>query len=920
MYVFDGTMGTQTAKIVNPHPADSTGFGAAVASVGPNVLVGSPDDNTAGIGAGAAFLFGPTGLLLESFAQPDGGGGNFGASVAGTQNTALIGAPGAFLATRDAGAAYLFDADPASPTFGRALAAEQESTPTTGDNFGAAVGFDIGAVIVGAAGALGSGITGADAVDVYQQGATISLSSGVTYATLAPNDSVILGATYLDANTSANLKATINWGDGSAPTVVDLPAGSYGFAAPHDYGVDPASGYYAISVTLSDSFGESAFAQTTITMSNPAPEFAAPGLVLSPSSIVEGGTVTLSGTIKSPGGSDTNVVSINWGDGSAPTPISLAPGMDDFSTSHTYGANPSGVSSQIYTINASVTDQTTQKAGFDTASATVNKVAPQFTAADLDLSSANVDEGDTVTLNGTFLDPDSASTYTVAIDWGDGSAPTPLSEQIGQVAASPTIPGLYSYSTTHQYLHNPPGQPTGGSYDIHVSVSDSVNTTSAETLIVVNRVPPDVQITSVVDMASGTITASAEVTDHDPTATDSVSWSLSEDGISIGAFLGSIYTFPIPNPLGMLVATATATDSDGAVGSDSAQLVVIYQTDASVVINSSGTTVSQGGVPVSTTNSAGAGQVTALVTGSNDVIDASSDASPVELVSSGFDNTLIGGSGDDLLVASTGANSLVGGGGDDTLVSNGGDDTLVGGSGNADFKINPGHDPLVIGAAGSNTLDFSISTVPITINLGLEGGQEQFVDPENDEVTLVGHFNEYISSPNGDNVTANDGNDLIYALTGNTTITGGAGKDSIVGGSGNDIIYALTGNTTITGGSGNESITGGSGNDIIYALTGNTTITGGSGNESITGGSGNDIIYALTGNTTITGGSGHESITGGSGNDIIYALTGNTTITGGSGHETIVGGSGNDIIYALTGNTTITGGSGNESITGRFRQ
>ena len=566
VYVFDGTTGTQTAEIVNPHPADSTGFGAAVASVGPNVLVGSPDDNTAGIGAGAAFLFGPTGLLLESFAQPDGGGGNFGASVAGTQNTALIGAPGAFLATRDAGAAYLFDADPASPTFGRPLAAVQESTPTTGDNFGAAVGFDTGAIIVGAAGALGSGITGADTVDLYQQGATISLSSGVTYATLAPNDSVILGGTYLDANTSANLTATIDWGDGSAPTVVDLPAGSYGFAAPHDYGVDPASGYYAISVTLSDSFGESAFAQTTITTSNPAPEFAAPGLVLSPSSIVEGGTVTLSGTIKSPGGSDTNVVSINWGDGSAPTAISLVPGSDDFITSHTYGVNPLGVESQNYTINASVADQSTQKTGFETASATVNKVAPQFTAADLDLSSANVDEGDTVTLSGTFVDLDSASTYTVAIDWGDGSAPTPLSEQIGQVAASPTIPGLYSYSTTHQYLHNPPGQPTGGSYDIHVSVSDSVNTAAAETSIVVNRVPPDVQITSVVDMASGTITATAEVTDHDPTATDSVSWTLADDGFSIGAFPGSIYTFPIPNPLGMLVATATATDSDGAVG------------------------------------------------------------------------------------------------------------------------------------------------------------------------------------------------------------------------------------------------------------------------------------------------------------------------------------------------------------------
>ena len=147
VYVFDGTTGAEIAAIVNPRPAASTGFGTAVASVGPNVLVGSPNDNTAGPGAGAAFLFGPSGALLTTFVQPDGGGGNFGASVAGTQNTALIGAPGANLGTSDAGAAYLFDADPASPTLGQAIAAVQEPTPTSGDALGTAVGFDDGALI-----------------------------------------------------------------------------------------------------------------------------------------------------------------------------------------------------------------------------------------------------------------------------------------------------------------------------------------------------------------------------------------------------------------------------------------------------------------------------------------------------------------------------------------------------------------------------------------------------------------------------------------------------------------------------------------------------------------------------------------------------------------------------------------------------
>ena len=79
--------------------------------------------------------------MLKTFVQPDGGGGHFGASVAGSGTTALIGAPARRSGTSDAGAAYLFDANPSSSTFGQPIAAEQEPTPVTGDAFGGAVGF-----------------------------------------------------------------------------------------------------------------------------------------------------------------------------------------------------------------------------------------------------------------------------------------------------------------------------------------------------------------------------------------------------------------------------------------------------------------------------------------------------------------------------------------------------------------------------------------------------------------------------------------------------------------------------------------------------------------------------------------------------------------------------------------------------------
>ena len=477
--------------------------------------------------------------------------------------------------------------------------------------------------------------------------------------------------------------------------------------------------------------------------------------------------------------------------------------------------SPAGVESQNYTITGSATNQY-NLVGYATAIITVNKAGPQFTAADLSVSPAIAQEGETINLIGQFTDLDTLSSHTVTIDWGDDSTPTVLGELEGQVVQSAT-PGLFTYSTTHQYLSNPPGELTGGSYAINVSVSDGVNTTSAGTSIVVNNTAPTVRIESAGNEGSTTIELTALVTDRDPLATDTVAWTLTQGGTVTQTGTGSSFSFT--NPGGVLdwTVTATVTSSDGAVGSDSSQIVVINPSGATVTINALTITIAVPGNPSTSAFVGSADRLIALVYGSNDLVDATAFPDPVELDGYGGDETLLAGSADDLLVGGPGANSLVGGAGDDTLVSNAGDDTLVGGTGSAVFQINPGPDPLVIGAGGSNTLDFSTATSPITINLGLESGQPQIVDSDNDQVTLDGKFNQYIGSPMGNNVTLNDDGDLVFALAGNNTITAGSGHDSIVGGSGNDLISATTsGNTTITAGSGHDSIVGGSGNDIIY--------------------------------------------------------------------------------------------------------
>ena len=313
---------------------------------------------------------------------------------------------------------------------------------------------------MGAAGAIGSGVTGAEAVDLYQPGAQIAVSSVTTYLTPGPNDSVIFSGTFKDADPAANLTATIDWGDGSTPTVVDLPAGSYAFAAPHDYLTAPASGTYSIGVTLSDIFGKTAFAETTIAINTPAVAFRKRpvGLVLSSDQSRRRGAVHVSGVVVSADENEANTVALNWGDGSTPTTILLPVGQDAFSTTHTYLNNPVGVETENYTITGSVANQYNQ-VGYASANVAVNKVGPQFTAADLSLSQTTANEGDTITLSGQFTDPDTLSSHTVTIDWGDGSAPTVLSEVDGQVVESTTA-GLFNYSITHQYLSNPSGELT----------------------------------------------------------------------------------------------------------------------------------------------------------------------------------------------------------------------------------------------------------------------------------------------------------------------------------------------------------------------------------------------------------------------------------------------------------------------------
>jgi hypothetical protein len=108
VYVIDGASGATLLTITNPSPAPDDWFGAAVAWVGADVLVGAPLADAGGPNRGVAYLFdGATGALLHTLTRPDAVDGWFGFSVAGLGDDALVGSYGP-LGPNGAGA-YLLD-------------------------------------------------------------------------------------------------------------------------------------------------------------------------------------------------------------------------------------------------------------------------------------------------------------------------------------------------------------------------------------------------------------------------------------------------------------------------------------------------------------------------------------------------------------------------------------------------------------------------------------------------------------------------------------------------------------------------------------------------------------------------------------------------------------------------------------------
>ncbi|MBN2474882.1 MAG: lamin tail domain-containing protein [Pirellulales bacterium] len=198
VYLFDAVTGELLRTFANPTPEEDDQFGAALAAVGGNVLIGAHLDDTAGRDTGAAYLFdGDSGELLQTFVSPTPTF-QFGQSVAAVGGNVLIGAPFDPGGAEDAGAAYLFDA-----TSGQLLQTFIDPTPSLLGQFGCSVASMGDDVLVGACLDLAGGANAGNAYlfdsatgDLLQtfENPAPAESDEFGYCLAAVGDSVAVGA------------------------------------------------------------------------------------------------------------------------------------------------------------------------------------------------------------------------------------------------------------------------------------------------------------------------------------------------------------------------------------------------------------------------------------------------------------------------------------------------------------------------------------------------------------------------------------------------------------------------------------------------------------------------------------------------------------------------------------------------------
>jgi len=180
---------------------------------------------------------------------------------------------------------------------------------------------------------------------------------------------------------------------------------------------------------------------------NDAPSVNDGDLELGSVSIDENDTANLSGVFADPDTGDAHTVTIDWGDGTANTVVSLSGEERSFSASHQYlDDNPSATSSDPYLITVTVEDAASSSDSAAT-TITVKNVEPVVGPITAPQTPVSIND-QPVNVSAAFTDTSPLDTHTAFWDWGDG---TSTAGDVSETNGSGSVTGEHTYDIPGVY-------------------------------------------------------------------------------------------------------------------------------------------------------------------------------------------------------------------------------------------------------------------------------------------------------------------------------------------------------------------------------------------------------------------------------------------------------------------------------------
>lgn len=377
-----------------------------------------------------------------------------------------------------------------------------------------------------------------------------------------------------DVGVLDEFRITIDWGDGSTPTVVeDLPSfsdgGSSTLEKSHTYKDDDPTATphdsYTIRVTLEDDDGGRHERTIAVRVDNVDPVIEQASLDVT--SVEEGEQASLTVEYSDEGLEDTLRMELEWPDGVTEThTLALDPqGRGTITVTHLLADDdPTHTPQDLGQVKIRIIDDDRGEATRELDLTVVN-VEPTISAAFL---TPEIDEGGTAELQVDIDDPSDQDTFTVFIDWDDG-----LGEQ-------EYVGVLGSQTFSYQYLDDDPSGTTEDTRNVTVRVvdDDSGEATADAALVVKNVAPVAIGGGDVATFAGGSVTLLADQTDVGELDTFTYEWTVVSN--DTGAVFG---TSTLQNPTftflvaGTYTATLVVTDDDGSASDPVPQQIVVIE-------------------------------------------------------------------------------------------------------------------------------------------------------------------------------------------------------------------------------------------------------------------------------------------------------------------------------------------------------